>query len=273
MAVPDEGRRAVGHRPPGLRHAPERPRVGQDQEGSTGSAARHAGRRQARRAGRPEQAADRRVPRRVGRGPAPGTVDRRQLPQEHPSAPQASARRGAAGRADYGEDRPAVPRARARRPRRPPGRRGPVTAHHPLRAHDPVGRAGRRGEDPPPGPQPCRRHLAAHREAGEVAGNAPVDRRAARHVPGLVTGQQPEPALWHVLAYTGMRRGELLALRWQDIDLDAATVSVRRSVGAIKHKGGPGRSGKATPRRPGRGPSTSTRPQLPSCAPGSGSVG
>ena len=41
----------------------------------------------------------------------------------------------------------------------------------------------------------------------------------------------PNHALWHVLAYTGMRRGELLALRWQDIDLDAATVSVRRSAG------------------------------------------
>jgi integrase len=47
----------------------------------------------------------------------------------------------------------------------------------------------------------------------------------------------PNHALWHVLAFTGMRRGELLALRWQDIDLDAATVSVRRSVGVIKHKG------------------------------------
>lgn len=40
-----------------------------------------------------------------------------------------------------------------------------------------------------------------------------------------------------MLAYTGMRRRELLALRWRDIDLDAATISVRRSVGVVKHKG------------------------------------
>lgn len=42
---------------------------------------------------------------------------------------------------------------------------------------------------------------------------------------------------WHVLAFTGMRRGEALALRWRDVDLDAATVSVRRSVGAVRVKG------------------------------------
>jgi integrase len=44
-------------------------------------------------------------------------------------------------------------------------------------------------------------------------------------------------AAWHVLAYTGMRRGELLALRWRDIDLDAGTITIRRSVGVIKTKG------------------------------------
>lgn len=36
---------------------------------------------------------------------------------------------------------------------------------------------------------------------------------------------------------TGMRRGELFALRWRDIDLDAGTISVRRSVGVVKIKG------------------------------------
>ena len=44
-------------------------------------------------------------------------------------------------------------------------------------------------------------------------------------------------AAWYVLAYTGMRRGELLALRWSDVDLDAATISVRRSVGVVRTKG------------------------------------
>ncbi|MGP4024388.1 tyrosine-type recombinase/integrase [Actinomadura sp. 3N407] len=42
---------------------------------------------------------------------------------------------------------------------------------------------------------------------------------------------------WYVLAMTGMRRGELLALRWRDIDFDAGTIRVRRSVGLIRTKG------------------------------------
>jgi integrase len=42
---------------------------------------------------------------------------------------------------------------------------------------------------------------------------------------------------YHLLAYTGMRRGELLALRWRDVDLDAGRLSVRRSVGVVKSKG------------------------------------
>lgn len=49
-------------------------------------------------------------------------------------------------------------------------------------------------------------------------------------------GRWPYP-LWLLLAYTGMRRGEALALRWRDIDLDAATVSIRRSVRIVRVKG------------------------------------
>ncbi len=43
--------------------------------------------------------------------------------------------------------------------------------------------------------------------------------------------------LWHVLAFTGMRRGEALALRWRDVDLDAAALRVRRSAGMVRVAG------------------------------------
>ncbi|MEA3217603.1 MAG: hypothetical protein QOJ19_3759, partial [Acidimicrobiia bacterium] len=42
---------------------------------------------------------------------------------------------------------------------------------------------------------------------------------------------------WRLLAATGMRRGEALALRWRDLDLDAGRLAVRRSVGVVKAKG------------------------------------
>ncbi len=37
--------------------------------------------------------------------------------------------------------------------------------------------------------------------------------------------------LWRVAAWTGMRQGELVALRWADVDLDESTITVCRSVG------------------------------------------
>ncbi|MFC7326280.1 tyrosine-type recombinase/integrase [Marinactinospora rubrisoli] len=44
-------------------------------------------------------------------------------------------------------------------------------------------------------------------------------------------------AAWFVLAMTGVRRGELLALRWRDVDFDARTMAVRRSATLVKTKG------------------------------------
>jgi len=45
----------------------------------------------------------------------------------------------------------------------------------------------------------------------------------------IATTHRLSPAIW-LAAMTGMRRGEVLGLRWSDIDLDAATLSIRRSV-------------------------------------------
>jgi integrase len=56
---------------------------------------------------------------------------------------------------------------------------------------------------------------------------------------------------WSLLAATGMRRGEALALRWGDVDFDGARLSVRRAAALIQRKGepseivvGPPKSGK-----------------------------
>ncbi|MBB6174108.1 integrase [Nocardiopsis mwathae] len=45
-------------------------------------------------------------------------------------------------------------------------------------------------------------------------------------------------AAWFTLATTGVRRGEPLALRWRDVDLDARTMAVRPSATLVKFKGG-----------------------------------
>ena len=50
----------------------------------------------------------------------------------------------------------------------------------------------------------------------------------------LVEGHRLEAA-WHVAAMTGMRRGEVLGLRWKDIDLDGNRLSVRQAVVAVAY--------------------------------------
>jgi integrase len=42
------------------------------------------------------------------------------------------------------------------------------------------------------------------------------------------TAQDQELALYHVAAATGMRRGELLGLRWRDVDFEGSRLSVRQ---------------------------------------------
>ncbi len=40
---------------------------------------------------------------------------------------------------------------------------------------------------------------------------------------------ESDPALWATALYAGLRRGELMALRWEDIDLAAGVIRVERS--------------------------------------------
>lgn len=42
--------------------------------------------------------------------------------------------------------------------------------------------------------------------------------------------------LWHVASMTGMRRGELLGLRWSDVDLEGARLSVRRNLISVAYR-------------------------------------
>jgi integrase len=44
------------------------------------------------------------------------------------------------------------------------------------------------------------------------------------------TAHQRHHIAWHLLALTGMRRGEALGLMWDAVDLEAGTVSIRRAI-------------------------------------------
>lgn len=57
----------------------------------------------------------------------------------------------------------------------------------------------------------------------------PLTREEARRLLNTVQGDRLE-ALYVVALHTGLRQGELLALRWEDLDLEARTLQVRRTV-------------------------------------------
>ncbi|MBU9866775.1 site-specific integrase [Rahnella aceris] len=52
-----------------------------------------------------------------------------------------------------------------------------------------------------------------------------------------LSGQQKN--LWQLAVYSGLRHGELAALAWEDIDLDAGTVKVQRNLTALGKFGPP----------------------------------
>lgn len=94
--------------------------------------------------------------------------------------------------------------------------------------------------------------LADALDAGVVASNVAerakpprLNRRATREIRcweprelasflDHVCGTRLEAA-WRLAAMTGMRRGEILGLRWSDLDLDAARISVRHAVVSVAY--------------------------------------
>lgn len=57
----------------------------------------------------------------------------------------------------------------------------------------------------------------------------PLSAEEVRKLLGTARGDRLE-ALWVLAVHTGMRQGELLALKWADVDLEAGKVSVRRTL-------------------------------------------
>jgi integrase len=55
---------------------------------------------------------------------------------------------------------------------------------------------------------------------------------SAEHVGCVLrtAGHDPLEAFWRLAIYTGMRRGELLALKWSDLELDAGALFVQRAL-------------------------------------------
>ena len=51
----------------------------------------------------------------------------------------------------------------------------------------------------------------------------------------LIVGHRLQAA-WHVSAMTGMRRGEVLGLRWADVDFETARIHVRRAILSVAYE-------------------------------------
>jgi len=76
----------------------------------------------------------------------------------------------------------------------------------------------------PPRPNRCRARKIECWEPGELAAFL----RA-------VEGTRLEAA-WRIAAMTGMRRGEVLGLRWSDVDLDASRLAVRNAIVSVAYE-------------------------------------
>ena len=195
-----------------------------------GRSRRGAGQGSARRVHRPQRDHRWRVPRRVAREPRHGDQagDVGGLPEGHPALRQPVHRRPEAPGRTAVHDHQALPRpTEGRRPERKAARRVDRGAY---------------ARDPSP----------AFRDAvivDQLIDNSPVERAkrprvryGTRHgLDARPTPNVPGPrashrlfAFFHVAAYTGARRGELLNLRWPDVDFDGKQITITGSAGVVE---------------------------------------
>ena len=52
----------------------------------------------------------------------------------------------------------------------------------------------------------------------------------------VATQDDPDAALWRLAVMVGIRKGELLALRWDDVDLSRATITIQRTLTRDKER-------------------------------------
>jgi integrase len=84
------------------------------------------------------------------------------------------------------------------------------------------------------------RNVAALADPPSVNANRRQDLKAweasqLREFLGAIRSHRLWPA-YHVVAHTGMRRGEILGLRWSDVDLPSGRLSVRRALVSVAYQ-------------------------------------
>ena len=158
---------------------------------------------------------------------AVASADDVRLVSQHARAPRgAASREGPAGEADG--PRPVRALRRAPCVRVPEGQHDPrALAHHgEVHPSDRAEGACRRRPLGSAGPEPGG---AGRPSPQERSGDGDLVGAQARRFIEAVADDRLR-AMWVLLCSTGMRRGEVLGLRWDDLDLDAGRLAVQRAL-------------------------------------------
>lgn len=82
------------------------------------------------------------------------------------------------------------------------------------------------------------RNVAASMDAPKVPRveiTPPTAEQIARLLETAEASKDHFTPLWTVAVYSGCREGELLGLKWEDVDIAAGSISIRRTLSAVRH--------------------------------------